>query len=301
MAELEYYKILGVSTESTEDEIKKAYRALSLKYHPDRNASEEAKTKMLKINEAYETLGDPELKQKYDLNINDRDIGMAMPGEMFSDINNIFNMMFNGNPPPGIRIFHQGGNGKNIFHTQQFSFVNIKPDAIVAEATISMSDSYKGYLLKLEVNRKIQMNNTTNQEVEVLYVNIPPGINSNETIILQDKGNVINNIKGPIHIKIKVNPDSIFIRDGLDLIYNIKITLKDSLCGFTQEFQHLNGNQVILNCITNNIIIKPGFKKVIEKLGMIRDNNVGNLIIVFDVIFPDTLSDIQINNLRQIL
>jgi DnaJ-class molecular chaperone len=61
-----YYDILGVSNDATEADIKKAYRTLSLKYHPDRNPSEDAKEKIQKINEAYETLGDPALRKQYD-------------------------------------------------------------------------------------------------------------------------------------------------------------------------------------------------------------------------------------------
>ena len=60
-----FYDVLGVAQDASESEIKKAYRNLSLKYHPDRNPSEEAKTKIQQINEAYENLGDAEKREQY--------------------------------------------------------------------------------------------------------------------------------------------------------------------------------------------------------------------------------------------
>ena len=63
---MSFYEILGVNNDASDIEIKKAYRTLSLKYHPDRNPSEEATKKFQEINEAYETLGDTELRKKYD-------------------------------------------------------------------------------------------------------------------------------------------------------------------------------------------------------------------------------------------
>ena len=93
---MSYYEILGVNNEASDTEIRKAYRVLSLKYHPDKNSIEEATIKFQEINEAYETLRDTDLRKKYDrkdamgenLNFNNAD--------QFNYINNIFNMMFNG-------------------------------------------------------------------------------------------------------------------------------------------------------------------------------------------------------------
>ena len=122
----DYYDILGISTDATDADVKKAYRTLSLKYHPDRNPSEEAKEKIQKINEAYETLGDPAMRKQYDTEdaVNENlNFGNA---DQFTDINNIFNMMFNGmhgmhgmhNIPgmPRVNIFQNGRPGQ--FNTQ---------------------------------------------------------------------------------------------------------------------------------------------------------------------------------------
>jgi DnaJ-class molecular chaperone len=292
-----HYETLGVSTDSNEAEIKKAYRGLSLKYHPDRNNSEDAIDKIFKINEAYEVIGDVESRKVYDMQSNVQ----TCTDDPFADINNIFNMVFNGHIPPGIQVFHQNGPGTNCnIRTQTFRF-NSQPVTINSEATITLAESYSGCVYNVIINREINNNNICLNETENLYVNIPPGIKSNEIINLNEKGNILNNIKGHINIKIIVKNDTLFIRDELDLIYNMKIKLKDSLCGFTQEIIHLNGKSMTLNCSTSDFVIYPGFKKTIPNLGMIQNNITGNLIIIFDVIFPKSLSKPQIDELNKVL
>ena len=89
----DHYNVLGVKEDAQESEIKKAYRSLSLKYHPDRNSSQDAKEKMTEINEAFEILGDSQSKQKYDHQRKFGNAGGGMPMNSaatdFQDINNI--------------------------------------------------------------------------------------------------------------------------------------------------------------------------------------------------------------------
>jgi len=110
-----------------------------------------------------------------------------------------------------------------------------------------------------------------------------------------------NRIKGDIKIFIHVTNENDFIRQGLDLIVKRKITLKESLCGFKFEIKHLNGKILAFNNHTNVTVIKPGYKKVVPNLGINKDGNSGNLIIDFDVVFPDVLGDDQIQKLTEIL
>jgi DnaJ-class molecular chaperone len=108
-------------------------------------------------------------------------------------------------------------------------------------------------------------------------------------------------ISGDIKICITISENTIFKRLGNDLIYQKKLSLKESLCGFTMEIKHLNGKMLNMNNNVNPTIIKPGYKKVVPNMGMIRDGESGNLIIEFDIEFPNKLGDEQIEKLKQIL
>jgi DnaJ family protein A protein 2 len=92
-----------------------------------------------------------------------------------------------------------------------------------------------------------------------------------------------------------------FVREGLDLICKHKLSLREALCGFTFELHHINGKTLNVNNNTNPTIIKPNFKKIIPNLGMKKESKTGNLIIHFDVEFPDSLNQEQIQALKNIL
>lgn len=315
-----YYDILGVSNDSSESDIKKAYRALSLKYHPDRNSSSDAADKMREINESYDTLGDPSKKHIYDMNLANQSMG-GNHGfnnmEEFvnaGDINNIFSMFFGGGGFPGA-VHHMGGDHSNVhifhngFRMGGIPGVNIfqniqKPLPIIKNVNITLEDSYNGNMVLVEIERWVLQNDIKVTEIKNMYINIPIGIDDGEYIIMRDHGNQINDdIKGDIKIGIHIarNDTDIFQRNGLDLIHKKTITLKEALCGFSFEIIHLNGKLLCLHNNTPITIIKPNYKKVINGMGMIRDNTTGNLIIEFNVDFPDSLTDQQIMQISNIL
>jgi DnaJ-class molecular chaperone len=309
-----HYEILGVSNNAGDMEIKKAYRGLSLKYHPDRNSTEEAKDMIQKINEAYEILSDKNKRKQYDMELQ---FGMqeGMPfGNMngmneMNDINNIFNMMFGGGMPgfggrggpggPEIRIFH--GSGPGAFHAEFFHSMNMRPEPLQKNLQITIDQSYTGCTLPIEIERTVISNNTRRIESETVYINVPKGIDDNETVTLHERGNIINDIKGEVRITFRVINNTPFMRNGLDLIYNQKITLKEALCGFSFEINHLSGKKLCLNNNSNPAVIKPNFRKIVPNLGMNREENVGNMIIEFEIVFPDALTIEQVESLTQIL
>lgn len=303
-----FYEILGLDNDADESQIKKAYRSLSLKYHPDRNTDEEATTKFQSISTAYETLSDPELRKKYDMQGAMNENFNFNEADNFNDINNIFNMMFNGmhvgggmNRMPGsnhrVNIFHNGQPGH--FHTQ-FQFSN-RIKTINKQINISLEQCYNGCVYPIHIERNIITNNEAIAENETVYVNIPCGISNGETIILHEKGNIVNSINGPVHINILVNKHPTFVRDNLDLTINKMISLKEALCGFIIEINHLNGKKFSINNTNNISVIKPNYKKMFQGLGMKKENQVGNLIINFDIEFPDILTTEQVELLKTVL
>ena len=299
-----YYDVLGVKEDASDTDIKKSYRTLSLKYHPDRNTSADAVDKIQSINEAYETLGDPGARKQYDMKRKGGGGGGGGGGPFtnmggnnnFTDINDIFNMMFNGQGGPGVRVFHNGM--PSTFHSRPRP-----PAPVLVQIDLTMEQVFSGCVFPIEINRKI-INTETGDETtdnETMYVNIPSGINNGETVVLHDKGNVVNSVRGHVNIKILIKNTSEFQRHGLDLIYNKKITLKEALCGFSFEITHLSGKKLAVNNTDVPNIIKPGFKKLVSAYGLKRENNVGNLIVVFDIIFPDKLTPEQAQTISEAL
>jgi curved DNA-binding protein len=281
------YEVLGVPKDASEETIKKAYRKLSLQYHPDRNSSPEASSKFQAINEANEILSDPHKRKMNDMGGMG---GMMPPGfAEFNDMGDLFNTIFGGGGgmrmPPG---FHPVGGG-GFFQQLQ------KPPPIIRNLTLTLEQAYMGGSFPIEITKWNITNNVRTEETQTIYVNVPCGIDDNEMLIMRDAGNSVNEtIKGDIKIPIQITPNPDFKRSGLDLIYKKTITLKEALCGFTFDLKHINRKTIAFKNNTNTTIIKPGFKKIIPEMGMRRDNHVGNLIIAFEVDFPSQLTETQI-------
>ena len=304
-----YYNVLGIEETATQSDIKKAYRSLSFKFHPDKNLGDsEATSKFQKINEAYETLGDEQKREEYDMSRKNPFIRMNSNNGMPSHEEDILNMFFNGgipgfppgfaqNFPPGVKIHVFNGGGVQMEFQQGIQ----KPSPIIKNLSVNLEQVLTGTTIPIEIDRWIHENGSKVFEKETIYVPIHQGIDDGEIIILRDKGNVINaNIKGDIKIFIKVTNDTLFQRSGLDLIYNKHISLKDALCGFSFEIKYINNKGYTLN---NNrgSVISPEYKKIYPNMGLKRGDQTGNMIIHFHIDFPEKLTEEQINKISEIL
>lgn len=302
-----FYAILGVDEKATKEDIRKAYRSLSLKHHPDKNnSSPESNILFKKIGEAYETLGDDEKRRIYDMT-NNPFFKMSSESHMDNRIDEIFQTFFgmNGMGMPGMGMPGMPGMmpGANIrmFTNGRFAEAMQKPSPIIKTLEITMTDVLNGTTVPLDVERWLLEKDTKIIENETLYINIPKGIDENEIIILKEKGNIINErCCGDVKIFIKVINNSCFERKGLDLIMLKSISLKEALCGFTFEFEYINGKTFTLNNNGGNII-PPNYKKIINAMGLTREGRTGNLIIHFYVEFPEKLSEEQMKKIREIL
>lgn len=310
-----FYDLLGVPNTATKDEIKKAYRSLQMKYHPDKNHGNEESIHMTqKINEAYETLNDEASRQQYDFSLQNPRThlrGGAMPPHM----DDLFQMFFNGMSPfgvggvngagigvgtnygPKIHIFRggQGGTSVSFQHSMQ------KPIPILKSLEITMEQVLNGTSVPLEIERWTIENDQKVFEKETVYVDIPAGIDEGEILLLREKGNVINEqSKGDVQISIQIKNDTPFLRKGLDLFLDKTITLREALCGFQYVFKHLNGKSYTLNNHKGNIV-PPHYNKIYTGMGLKRGEHVGNLIIRFEVLFPEKLSEEQVDQLASVL
>ena len=264
---MNYYEVLGVKPNATPEQIKKQYRKLSLEFHPDRPNGNPAKFK--EINEAYEHLSDENLRKQYDQ--------PQMP--------DIFEMFFKQDfPPPNF-----------MFQTL------MKPPPLTLHIKISLDQAYTGGSIPICIERWINVNHVKQLERETQYINMPEGIDNNECLLIQNKGNMgPDGTLGDIRIIVNVEPHPTLERNGIDLIHKHSITLKEALCGFSFDVDYLQGKSFRINNAKGHIV-SPNYKKTLDNMGMKRDNAVGKLIIVFNIIFPTSLPDTTLETLSTLL
>ena len=274
-----YFNILNLSRCATLNDIKKAYRLLSIKHHPDKNGNSSSDM-FNKINDAYsiltrnyDTIKRNEKKQVNEL-VNSSDTNSA---------NNCANVSgISGN---------SGNSCANIgANTMIYKYTNSSYEDIIINLTLNYNEAYNGCNKPIIVERKIIVNNVIGHEKETLYVQIPKGIDNNEIITLVNKGNsYVNN--GVSHSNVKIiillKPHELFQRNGLDILYIKSISLKDALIGFSFMLNHINNKSYNISC---SEIVHFNYEKIINNMGFVRDSFVGNLIIKFNILFPTSLS-----------
>lgn len=271
------YDILGIQPTASKEEMKKAYRKLSLKHHPDRGGDEE---KFKEISSAYETLTNPEL--------NNSAGKFPTGGGTNVNIDEMFKAMF------GMNV--NLGEGFSHIHRQMQ-----KPPPILLTLPISIEQAYNGCSIPIQIERWVMNNNVKEIEKETIYVNVPQGIDNNELIVFREQGNITNDkLKGDIKIFIKVENKSIFKRDGLNLVYQKEISLKEALCGFSFDIEHISGKKFRINN-GNGTVVGVNYQKVVQGLGMIRGEHSGSLTIMFKIKFPDKLTEEQVKIIRETL
>lgn len=298
-----YYAILEVNKNATPDEIKKSYRRLSMLHHPDKNGnSPESIKKFQEISHAYEILSDDNQRKQYDfessmtqndINLNEIfsglfQMGMGQMGNPFGqDMHFSTTHMGGQNGRPNIRVFY--GDPRQMFRQM--------PPSITKNINIPFEKVLYDIKIPIEINRIIQDNDTKIEEIETIYVDIPRGIDDGEILVIKEKGNVLNGIKGDIKLFVKITNSTKFRRSGLDLIYEHTISVKEALCGFTFKLEHLNEK---VYTIVNTSNLGNNCKKIIHNMGLSRGDTSGNLVIVFNIQFPETLSQEIIDKLKEI-
>ena len=273
-----FYETLEIDSDATAETIKKQYRKLSLDHHPDRPSGNAAKFK--DINEAYETLSDPAKKKEYDFFLNHANNPEAA----------LFEMLFKGG---GADMFMQP---PMFFHP-----VQLKPPPLIVHLSLTLDQVYTGCTVPVEISRSVVENRKKRVEKETCYVDIPPGIDNNEMILLEQKGNVGPDYEvGDVKIVVLVENKTKLVRQGLDLVYTQTLTLKEALCGFSFDLMFLQGKQLKITNQAGNIV-SPSLKKTIPGMGMKRDKKEGSLIIAFSIEFPSSLSEEQMETLKSTL
>jgi DnaJ-class molecular chaperone len=313
----DHYTVLGISKNATDDEIKSAYRKLARTHHPDKGGNKE---QFQKIQQAYETLSDPNKRQQYD-----------NPHNMQNDM---FNSFFNMNP------FHQQQNARSKKGDHHYT------------CKVSLKDVYYGITKKFKVQRSricvvckqncntcngsghitkhLQMgpftqivhqscnichgagisrknggcNNCKNgaiNEETIFEVVVKKGIQSGTNFVLEGWGEQAvreNEDSGDFIVNILVDQDPNFTRIGNDLIYNVNLTLRESITGKIIKIPHFEGE---LNVDTKGFgIINPDKEYIIFSKGIQAENSAsGNLCLRFKITYAEkTFSENEIRILN---
>lgn len=299
---MDYYETLGIGRDASESTIKKAYRELSFKTHPDRNSSPDAAIKMQQLNEAYETLKDPQKKRQYDMggqNPFENIFGELFRREPFMrPMNPHMNAHMNPHMNPHIQIFemmHQMGDPISF----QFEEVHTACPILETHVELTFEQAYNGHSLPVTVSRDIIQGMSRSKENEKIYVTIPAGIDTGEIIEIPEKGNQIQNRKGPLKIHIKVKPHEVFERKGLNLYCTRTLTFKESICGFDFTLTLLDGTTLKLKSSAGHIIQNMD-EKVIKGKGIHREGG-GDLLIKFRVLPPRILTEEEVSLFSNVL
>ena len=298
-----YYNTLNLSKEATLNDIKKAYRQLSIKHHPDKNNNCDNE-QFNKINDAYTQLTNNFDTIHEKINNNHNHNHNSLINNIHNNHNNLNHNNLNHNNLNHNNLNHNNLNHNNhslmnnhtlmsnhCFNDDYYNH-NIKNyEDIIHNLNINYAEAYYGCNKPIIVERNITINNIISHEKETLYIQIPKGIDNNEIIILQNKGNLyINNGQNNysnIKIIICLNKYEKFERNGLDLIYIKTISLKEALIGFNFTLNHINNKNYK---ITSYEVVNLNYEKIIKDLGFMREAFIGNLVIKFDIVFPTIIS-----------
>lgn len=307
---VDYYNILKVSRNATEEDLKKSYKRLAMKWHPDKNAvnTKEAEAKFKQISEAYDVLSDPQKRQIYDLygeeglksglypppNVQERDLGGGR-GFRFSprDAKDIFEEFFGRFDLGKGKSTGGNGNGGKLK----------KAEAMESKLPCSLEELYKGSRRKMKISRIVLDDSGKPCTVEeILSIHIKPGWKKGTKITFPEKGNhEPGAAPGDLIFVVDEKPHRVFKRDGNDLIISQRISLLDALTGKSLTITTLDGRDIP---ITLSDVIKPGHEVVIENEGMPiskEPGKNGNLRIKFDIKFPSRLTAEQKSDLRGVL
>jgi curved DNA-binding protein len=247
----DYYKTLGIDKRAEPEAIKKAYRKLALKYHPDRNPNNrEAEEKFKKISEAYAVLSDPEKRKQYDNFGSDQFSRHYSQEDIFKnfDLNEILRDFGFGGMEGNERGSRSAGRrGTYTFRTGGDSFRDLfgqgqshyqagqKGDDLHYSLSITLEESVAGVDKKLAFQQQ--------QDIQEISVHIPAGISTGKKLRLSGKGHpgINGGPPGDLYLNITVLPHPIFARDGNDIHIEKTISFTQAVLGTSIEVPTIEG------------------------------------------------------------
>jgi len=280
---MNYYDVLGVEPTADEVTIKRAFRRLSLELHPDKGKSESSRYAC--ILKAYKVLSDIQQRKLYDLSIRPQ----YQP--QFQEMND--------DTPSNSRVavVEIDASRKRVEERRQDA-VESDLETIRKTVVVSLADCYQGTTIPVKINRNIN----GNIEEALLYIDIPRGTDDGEILECIGQGNVKGRVRSDVRIKVMVDKHPFFRREGMNLVYRIELSLKEAMCGFVREIEHLDGKKYKVTSEFGRVV-QPGSVRTIVGKGFIRNGcmRTGNLEINFDVKLPEDLTTTDFKKLELLL
>ena len=283
---MDYYSTLGVGRGASQDEIKKAYRSMAMKHHPDRGGDEK---KFKEISEAYEVLSDPKKKEIFDLGGDPKNPQQRNPfggGHGFNQ--GPFEFHFGGGNPEMEDIFGNFGFNFGRRQVRKNKSLNIVID-------ITLEDVLKGK----DINAEITVPGTGQKKM--VNIAIPPGIDQGQQIRYEGMGDTsVQGIPaGDLIVNVNIMSHYVYRRDGTSLIYEKPISAWDAIVGTDFDITTLDGK-------TLNISVPPGTQPGTvlscrgEGLPALNTRMRGNLLIHIRVEIPKNLTHDQIERIKDL-
>mmetsp|Transcript_56507 Transcript_56507/g.123850 ORF Transcript_56507/g.123850 Transcript_56507/m.123850 type:complete len:460 (+) Transcript_56507:75-1454(+) len=294
--EKDVYEVLGLADDADDAAIKKAYRKLSIKYHPDKATEEGAREKFNEIRDAYEILNDPEKKILFDTG------GMAAVKELAKGevqkgqdshmtLSASLEDMYNGNKV-NARITRRV--------VCRFCAEDQKPDKPSCQACgrcpdeIRMVNRQVGPGFFVQQQEQVASKHKCRQDNTLIEATIEKGMHGGQTLKFPYMSEQTpGQIPGSVILKLKQQEQSKFRREGDDLHQTIAVPLKEALLGFKRSFMHLDGREVFFQ---TNGVTKPYQVIQLKGEGMPKYNfpsEFGDMFVTIKVSFPDKLSTDQ--------
>ncbi|MBI3026105.1 MAG: DnaJ domain-containing protein [Candidatus Tectomicrobia bacterium] len=291
MAKRDYYEVLGVGRNAGEDEVKRAFKRLARRHHPDLNPGDkQAEERFKEIGEAYAVLSDPAKRRQYDAMGHAAFAGRSPWGERGAPpsvedilrefgLGDIFGGIFGGGGGHRTRFWEGGAPGPTKGADVNYSM------------EIGFDDALRGLTSTITIPRTARENGSVRRTTERIQVKIPAGVESGSRVRLAGKGDPSpdGGPPGDLFITTKVRPHLFFDRKGDNLYLELPVTLGEALLGTRVEIHTYEG--------TAKVTIPPGaqngrkFRLAGKGAPHLKGGGKGDLYVTVRVLLPDRLDE----------